>query len=175
MVSLTFAAPIDDPIDGEVEVWLRVAGFQLLGTIRDRGQSAPRPGTGLMTLPIDLAIWGLVALRQAVREGHGAYPFPDGGDLLFKKQGDRLLLHVTGHARREAGVVVGLAAASLEREWQAFAERLREALAIRKSPLLADPDWRYLAVEPEPPATYWRTAFAGHEKCFMSVKAIEEE
>lgn len=175
MAYLVFVAPPHDDLRGEVEVFLRVAGMQLLVEPRYRNEALPVPGHGLMTDPIDLAIWGFVAIRGAIRYGRWAYRFPQGDDLLFRRQGQLLLLHSSGHSRLERPPVVGISAAKLERVWRDFVDSLRTALAARNPDALSDPDWHHLGAEPNPQDEYARQPFASHDTCFRLIDAVEDD
>jgi hypothetical protein len=119
----------------DVPVLLNVAGIDLLSRNADTDGATVSQGLGL-ALPL-IARWGLIALRQAPRDGMSACELDQhGGALLFASRDEDLLVH---SMLREKTVQVRYA--RMLEAWERFDARVRTALVRTFAPLDVKPWW----------------------------------
>ena len=140
-------------VDTEVPVRLNIDGVDLLGWQHGWG----REEDGVPLSVIDVAWWGLVALKLAKQIGGSTLwlgMYGDRGELLFRmpETGQDVLVHSTPY-RRTAQVNYD----TLETAWREFAQRVREFL-MREFPALKDQ--LYFSEWKEPG---WQEWLAGRE------------
>ena len=122
-----------------VPTHLRIAGTELLGSTRRTGEIV---AVGRSLNPLELARWGLCAVRKTGAYGYGSFSDDETPlCLLMRLSGDAALLHWTG-TRRTARVPY----TSLLATWEAFNAHMR-ALTLRLVPDFA----RTPTIETVPP------------------------
>lgn len=132
---------------GEVPVWLRIDGMELLGS-EDRGEPNGPLGHGLPLALLHFSTWGLVCLRHAQRSGRYAIELDDYGDaLIFVLAGDDITVHSPRWDQTAAAPFPLLYEA-----WREFALEARDFIVRRFPAAAADPRWRRLTADDRSPA-----------------------
>ncbi|GEM_PF-5578118 len=134
-----------------VPAHLRIAGTELLGITRPTGEIV---ATGKLLDPLELARWGLQAVRQTGAYGYGHLTDDETGwSLLLRLGGTAALIHWTG-TRRTGKVPY----ARLLALWKGFNAHVRE-LTLRLSPDFAQPPFAESATRSRPSGAAGRRRF----------------
>jgi hypothetical protein len=153
--------------DVEVPVRLRIANVDLLGWERGWGDGwldgwkMAESIMGIRHFFIHFAWWGLVALKQAKLTGGSSFSlgmYGDNGELVFKMQGEDVLVHFAPN-----GKTVKVGYEKLEHAWHEFADRVR-GLLLREFPDVRSKLYYSPGREPG-----WQEWLAGEEKADLPI------